>query len=612
MPKEVPRVQTVQNPQNPSISTIASKINSKRVMPLPKEIVQEKPQEQQQQIQKITQNSENKSVSNPLPTNQKTSSSKQNEENEKAELPKAKTDKASITPKKQTVQIQQDEQLETMQKQLQSIDPKVKTITPIKQSTQKNKQSMIKREGEFDFEEFQQFCQENLSKKRVKVAKTDIQANEFSTPIQKLGSSNSDDPFNSSDDDEKTFDQVKLTKDQLKEFDRITKKQSKPVKKPNIDAFSTKSQLIKGKKAIKKQQKKREAKKAIKEASKAKQVVQDSSSDEGEAVPITEFEMINALFYFEDRKQLKMVHLDRTKPLYKCQEKFFRDSPYIKKVKDGFGILHAEVMNNLSKQQEIRHLIFGTLPKCKDIHEFVRDEDIEKHVFEFAQGKFPYRSSKLIYNGNQLIITGGDYDIKDIATSLTYRFNIDIDEQKNLVKLTQDQSFPRLSKPRTQHLSFILQDFLFIMFGSESATVEYIDLKDPNATFKTLTLGNYQELQNPMIFFHEHSKQDMRPYVLGGIQVTKKSQDKVTKIQEIQIDFQVDIQNPQYRKVPKTIKLADQPLAQLEGTYQFEQNIPNKLYYEQQKTWMFLDQNGYLLSFDMMTKQFKVHYIKGI
>jgi len=48
--------------------------------------------------------------------------------------------------------------------------------------------------------------------------------------------------------------------------------------------------------------------------------------------------------------------------------------------------------------------------------------------------KFPYNSAKTIYN-NQLIVAGGDYDIADIDTNITYKFIMDINQKSNMVEL---------------------------------------------------------------------------------------------------------------------------------------------------------------------------------
>lgn len=55
----------------------------------------------------------------------------------------------------------------------------------------------------------------------------------------------------------------------------------------------------------------------------------------------------------------------------------------------------------------------------------------------------------------------------------------------------QDKEFPTLNRKRSNHSSFVIRDFLFIVFGTLD-DIEYLDLKDPNALFKRIPLTNHK------------------------------------------------------------------------------------------------------------------------
>ena len=66
---------------------------------------------------------------------------------------------------------------------------------------------------------------------------------------------------------------------------------------------------------------------------------------------------------------------------------------------------------------------------------------------------------------------------------------------------------PSLNGPRLKHCQIIIRDVLFIFFGHQktvhdfSDTLEYLDLKDPGATFNRMQITNYKKyFVEPMIF----------------------------------------------------------------------------------------------------------------
>jgi len=68
---------------------------------------------------------------------------------------------------------------------------------------------------------------------------------------------------------------------------------------------------------------------------------------------------------------------------------------------------------------------------------------------------------------------------------------------------------PAMNERRMNHCQIILKNFLFVFFGFKdfspfhSNTIEYLDLRDPKATFQILNIGNYGSpyFVEPMVFF---------------------------------------------------------------------------------------------------------------
>jgi len=55
-----------------------------------------------------------------------------------------------------------------------------------------------------------------------------------------------------------------------------------------------------------------------------------------------------------------------------------------------------------------------------------------------------------------------------------------------------DHDFPKLQKKRSNNSSFVLKDFLFVVFGTQE-DIEYLDLNENFAKFTTIGIQDYQK-----------------------------------------------------------------------------------------------------------------------
>ncbi|CDW85665.1 UNKNOWN [Stylonychia lemnae] len=334
---------------------------------------------------------------------------------------------------------------------------------------------------------------------------------------------------------------------------------------------------------------------------------QNFESSAEEMPPISEQEMRMALFYMK-QKVLKLVHLDSQKPAYLKQEEFFEESKDIQKVNNLLSILNVELNNEKTGQKELRHIIFGLNKKFNQVFEFQRQENTEFMIYQGPFNKFFNNSAIVIYE-NQLIITGGSGDISDKTYEQTYRYFLSIDPSTDRVHMEHDISFPPLKSKRSAHNAFVYRDYLFVLFGSKD-DIEYLDLTEPLGEFKVLKFQNQLNLMRPMIFIHKDNQEKEKIYIFGG-NVLRKS--KVSKIYELEIKFQVAGHQFFQFQEPAEAQLIEHNFE--EGSYgssQFNQNMPNRYYYEDQKIWMFLDDQGQLFSFDLENKQHKSIDVKAI
>ena len=97
---------------------------------------------------------------------------------------------------------------------------------------------------------------------------------------------------------------------------------------------------------------------------------------------------------------------------------------------------------------------------------------------------------------------------------------------------------PDLINKRHSHNSFVLKNYLFIVFGKNNDQkiadkIECLDLKDPNALFFEIAIdGDEKYFQNPMLFEakDEPEEKDLsRMYFFGGRQENIKRSLTATK-----------------------------------------------------------------------------------
>ncbi|CDW90778.1 UNKNOWN [Stylonychia lemnae] len=354
--------------------------------------------------------------------------------------------------------------------------------------------------------------------------------------------------------------------------------------------------LVKQKKSNKK---KREQKSIRKTAVSAKpsimkynysQLEKQSQNFSGSIQPtLTELEMKMGLFYFKNPKTLQMVHLDPKSPKYLREEELFQNYKDLFKVQEGFAFINVELMNH-KNELELRHLVFGLRKGCQVIQEFDRDDDTEYTCFKFDKDrKFNWHSSMVVFDGNQLIITGGESDRE--LTIETLKFILKINKQNKRIEIRQDVSFPKLIQKRSRHNSFIHKDYLFVMFGNV-LTIEFLNLRSQNAYFQQIDIDNTYDILKPIVFMQEEDYPD-KVFIFGGSQYKRFKNEREALLIEMKITFIQQQENSLF--VEFDTRLSIQYKSPV-----FEQNMPNKCYYKDQDTWLFLDEKGQLYKYEDM------------
>ncbi|CDW74727.1 UNKNOWN [Stylonychia lemnae] len=388
-------------------------------------------------------------------------------------------------------------------------------------------------------------------------------------------------------------------------------KQGKVKKESNLEIISISSMCEsaskKNRRELKQKQKEQKGK-PQKRSNTTLKKRDDQDSSQEELLPITEQEMRMGLFHMKQKK-LKFIHLNRNMPAYLKQEEFFQESQNIQKINNLLSILNIELENEKTGQMELRHIMFGLKNrKFNQVYEFQRDENNEILIYENPKGKYLNFSAMVVYQ-NQLIITGGSGDISDQPQEQTYRYFLQIDPENDQVHMDRDENFPPLNIKRSDHNAFVYRHYLFIIFGSQE-DIEYLDLNEAEPAFRVLKFENQYNLMRPMIFIHKDINERERIYIFGGSALRK---NKVNKLYELEIKFQMQGNDLNNLEEPSAAALIEHNFD--EGSYgssQFYQNLPNQYYYEDQKIWMFLDDQGQLYSFDLENKKHKAIDVKLI
>lgn len=201
--------------------------------------------------------------------------------------------------------------------------------------------------------------------------------------------------------------------------------------------------------------------------------------------------------------------------------------------------------------------------------------------------------SAVVYNKSILFLTGGS------DHSLCDRFvfeNLKQLSSKNLPTLKcYGKKLSPLNQERFCHNSFILNDFLFVIFGMHKLGVyaknlEYLDLKvkdHKNPEFYELDIQskeNKHQILGPMLFI-----EDERVLFFGG------HIDKLANTQSILQELVIEWRNGTPTKATlKKYKGKHGNSIVFPGSPVFNQRIPNQRYFYQLKSWTFVDDTGKL------------------
>ena len=227
--------------------------------------------------------------------------------------------------------------------------------------------------------------------------------------------------------------------------------------------------------------------------------------------------MENSFFYFNEDQELLIVEMDSQYPRFR-QVKYFIEE--FEPRPEGFGLLRFSLYNPSHEKMEDRHLVFGLTQKNLELYEYFHYNDLlymTKKMIRYQPIKnFAFNSQILKYKDDVLLMIGGDFEGRgDLQpTPWCFKYRMSINERHELV-YEEQVDFPELCKPRHSHCCFILNDYLFVVFGNQM-DAEVINLKDDRADFYSIKIDKFQDqIFNAMLFTQTRNNEE-KVYFFGG------------------------------------------------------------------------------------------------
>lgn len=115
-----------------------------------------------------------------------------------------------------------------------------------------------------------------------------------------------------------------------------------------------------------------------------------------------------------------------------------------------------------------------------------------------------------------MILSGGSNSSVNTAKKTVHKFEFEVGPQGKLV--SKMVALPSMNQRRMKHCQVILKGVLFVFFGHQdtmslySDTLEYLDLEDPDASFKEIKIQNYGKpyVLEPMVFVEPCTSDSIR------------------------------------------------------------------------------------------------------
>ncbi|TNV82589.1 hypothetical protein FGO68_gene4358 [Halteria grandinella] len=343
---------------------------------------------------------------------------------------------------------------------------------------------------------------------------------------------------------------------------------------------------------------------------------------------LTMNELVTSLYYMPEDEKVMLLHIDPTRPEDNFlslkdgkieQEQLYEDSDYIPRKK------FAQVLIQLD-DAKWAVILFGIMHNNKNVYEYnVEQEeplvdllDIkDKKQFKCTTNLFD--ASFCTYKSNQIVITGGSRSQKANDIVIINRVHNLIKDVPVKGKIQANnlegelKKLPKLKTDRYSHSSFIIGDWLFVIFGLQSMdiyneTVEFIKLTDTKKGFTSLPLqGESSKVCHTMLFQHNGEV-----FFFGGKRQQTRKEEKAVKnqserhsiLKKLKIDWcpltkkptRIEVQRVQ-NEIKEPVKFKGEPI--------FTPNVPNSRFLPEQNIWVFVDDNGNYYIFNPLTLETK-------
>lgn len=178
----------------------------------------------------------------------------------------------------------------------------------------------------------------------------------------------------------------------------------------------------------------------------------------------------------------------------------------------------------------------GIKHSSNTVNEFDIDGNGIELVYQHENSILDFAHS--MYQDNKLIISGGSYFKLNTARQSVMEITLKIEDGAGGRLLSEKRELPSMKIRRRNHCSVIIRDHLFLFFGYQennyktSDTLEYLNLKDPDASFRIMKINCYDgDVIEPMIFpditscIYENAKQnklESKIFFFGGNQPKKR------------------------------------------------------------------------------------------
>ncbi|CDW71277.1 UNKNOWN [Stylonychia lemnae] len=326
-----------------------------------------------------------------------------------------------------------------------------------------------------------------------------------------------------------------------------------------------------------------------------------------------------SLFFFENYNTIRYLTFDVDWSKGVIGQIF--DNNY-KKHRDTFGIIDHQFTQAQSLQQMRLQLAFGidqsfiepTLYKQDNsnpdqIDNFINLEEDEETDIDHSRHHRSFYSIEVFKN--EIFIIGGSSTNNHL---LNYEMSYDIilKDLQDLEVKYQPHDLSGLNFPRTGHSSFIVDDYLFVIFGQSQTECEYIKLsvKPEDRKFEKIKIEfdtDYEEFEKAIVFKENNNPQSEIIYFIGGSFKQRRSGNNILQLNQIKVIWDQNVK-PQGIEVCKVQGVQDfqykPPKDHQKKCLEFSQRLKSKLYNKDLNIWYFIDDEQQLIIYDVGKKKF--------